>query len=178
MASAAAMIELTVPNDQAGWRLDRYLARALPQFSRSRLQALIRTGDVQLQGQSARPRETVHAQAFNVGRSDQNYRIREIAEIVKETVPGCEIAFARDAGPDKRNYRADFSKIGRLLPSFQPQWDARKGARQVYEACKTVGLKLEDFEGPRFRRIDQLKQLMQIGNLGPDLRWLSEPVAA
>ncbi|OLC79406.1 MAG: NAD-dependent dehydratase [Deltaproteobacteria bacterium 13_1_40CM_4_68_19] len=124
------------------------------------------------------PRATVHAQAFNVGRSDQNYRIREIAEIVKETVPGCEIAFARDAGPDKRNYRADFSKIGRLLPSFEPQWDARKGARQVYEACKTVGLKLEDFEGPRFRRIDQLKQLMRVGNLGPDLRWLSEPVAA
>ena len=59
----------------------------------------------------AAPREAVHAQAFNVGRNDQNYRIREIAEIVKETVPGCEIAFADDAGPDKRNYRADFSKI-------------------------------------------------------------------
>src|SRR5207244_4160571 len=74
----------------------------------------------------AAPREVVRAQAFNVGRNDQNYRIREIAEIVKETVPGCEIAFADGAGPDKRNYRADFSKVGRGLPSFQQPWAARK----------------------------------------------------
>src|SRR5216684_2819985 len=106
----------------------------------------------------AAPRGAVSAQAFNVGRNDQNYRIREIAQIVKETVPGCEIAFAEGAGADKRNYRADFSKISRALPSFQPQWDARKGARQLYEAYKATGLKLEDFEGPRYRRIDQIKQ--------------------
>ncbi len=121
------------------------------------------------------PREAVHTQAFNVGRNDQNYRIREIAEIVKETVPGCEIAFADDAGPDKRNYRADFSKIARVLPAFQPRWDARKGARQLYEAYQAIGLKLEDFEGPRYRRIDQLKSLIASGNLGSDLRWVSEP---
>ena len=124
------------------------------------------------------PRETVHAQAFNVGRSDQNYRIREIAEIVKETVPGCEIAFADGAGPDKRNYRADFSKVARVLPSFQPQWDARKGARQLYQAYRSIGLRLEDFEGPRYRRIDQIKRLLAEGNLGADLRWQSEPAAA
>ncbi len=123
------------------------------------------------------PREVVHAQAFNVGRGDQNYRIREIAEIVKETVPGCEIAFAADAGPDKRNYRADFTKIARLLPAFHPQWDAWKGARQLLAAYREVGLKLEDFEGPRYRRIDQLKQLMAEGHLGTDLRWKREPVA-
>ena len=124
------------------------------------------------------PREAVHAQAFNVGRNDQNYRIREIAQIVKETVPGCEIAFADDAGPDKRNYRADFSKIARVLPGFQPQWDARKGAKQLYDAYKAIGLKLEDFEGKRFRRIDQIKQLMAEGALGADLRWVSQPSAA
>jgi nucleoside-diphosphate-sugar epimerase len=124
------------------------------------------------------PREIVHAEAFNVGRNDQNYRIREIAEIVRDTVPGCEIAFADDAGPDKRNYRADFSKIARVLPGFQPQWDARKGARQLYEAYKSVGLRLEDFEGPRYRRIDQIKQLMASGHLAADLRWTSVPLAA
>jgi nucleoside-diphosphate-sugar epimerase len=123
----------------------------------------------------AAPRETVHAQAFNVGRNDQNYRIREIAQIVKETVPGCEIAFAPNAGPDKRNYRADFTKIGRLLPAYQPQWDARKGARQLLAAYREIGLKLEDFEGPRYRRIDQLKQLMASGHLGQDLHWRKEP---
>jgi hypothetical protein len=120
----------------------------------------------------------VHAQSFNIGRNDQNYRIREIAEIVRDTVPGCEIAFAEGAGPDKRNYRADFSKVERLLPGFQPCWDARKGARELLEAYRAVGLKLEDFEGPRYRRIDQVRQLMAAGNLGPDLRWRSAPVAA
>jgi nucleoside-diphosphate-sugar epimerase len=125
----------------------------------------------------AAPSETVCGQAFNVGRNDQNFRIREIAEIVKETVPGCEIALAEGAGPDKRNYRADFSKIARLVPGFQPQWDARRGARQLYEAYKSVGLKLEDFEGPRFRRIDQIRDLLTLGNLGADLRWRVEPPA-
>ena len=126
----------------------------------------------------AAPRGLVHAQAFNVGRNDQNYRIREIAEIVSETVPGCEIAFAEGAGPDLRNYRADFSKIARVLPAFRPEWDARKGAKQLYEAYRAIGLKVEDFEGPRFRRIDQLKELMTSGNLAPDLRWAKEPLAA
>jgi nucleoside-diphosphate-sugar epimerase len=126
----------------------------------------------------AAPREAVHAEAFNVGRNDQNYRIREIAEIVKETVPGCEIAFAEGAGPDLRNYRADFSKIARVLPSFRPEWDARKGAKQLYDAYQRVGLRLEDFEGPRYRRIDQLKALLASGNLDPDLRWAREPIAA
>jgi nucleoside-diphosphate-sugar epimerase len=126
----------------------------------------------------AAPPAVVRAQAFNVGRNDQNYRIREIAEIVKETVPGCEIAFAEGAGPDKRNYRADFTKISRVLPSFKPQWDARKGARQLYEAYKAIGLKLSDFEGPRYRRIDQIRSLMESGKLGPDLRWNAGIAAA
>jgi nucleoside-diphosphate-sugar epimerase len=115
--------------------------------------------------------DLVRGEAFNVGRSDQNYRISEIATIVKETVPGCEVAFADGAGPDKRNYRADFSKIARVLPGFQPQWDARKGAKQLYEAYKAIGLKVEDFEGPRYRRIDQLKELMQSTDLDAELRW-------
>jgi nucleoside-diphosphate-sugar epimerase len=121
------------------------------------------------------PRDVVNAQAFNVGRSDQNYRIREIAQIVKETVPGSEVSFAADAGPDLRNYRADFGKIARALPGFQPRWDARKGARELYDAYRTIGLRLEDFEGPRYRRIDQLRDLMRTGYLGEDLRWKSPP---
>ena len=119
----------------------------------------------------AAPRDVVWGQALNVGRNDQNYRIREIAEIVKETVPGCEVAFADGAGPDKRNYRADFSKISRVLPGFRPEWDARKGARQLYDAYKRIGLEQRDFEGPRYRRIDQIRNLMAAGDLAADLRW-------
>jgi nucleoside-diphosphate-sugar epimerase len=123
------------------------------------------------------PREAIHGRALNVGRNDQNYRIREIAEIVKETVPGCEIAFAPGAGPDQRNYRADFSAIARLLPDFRPEWDARRGAQQLYEAYKRNGLALEEFEGPRYRRIDQIRHLMASGDLGADLRWNTQPAA-
>jgi nucleoside-diphosphate-sugar epimerase len=116
-------------------------------------------------------REVVHNQVFNVGRTDQNYRIREIADIVKETVPGCRIEYAKDAGPDLRCYRADFEKIARTLPDFKPQWDARRGAQELYEAYERIGLKLEDFEGPRYKRIDQIKALMAEDLLGDDLRW-------
>ncbi len=117
------------------------------------------------------PREVVHNQAFNVGRNDQNYRIRELAEIVKETVPGCEIEYAQDAGPDKRTYRVDFSKIMEMLPEFQPQWDARKGAQELYEVYKKCDLKLEEFEGPKYKRIDHIKRLLSDGMLDSSLRW-------
>ena len=116
------------------------------------------------------PREAVHNQAFNVGRSQENYRIRELAEIVMETVPGCRVEYAADGGPDKRCYRVDCGKIGRVLPEFKPQWDARQGAKQLYEAYKKIGLRLEDFEGIRYKRIDHIKHLRQIGRLDADLR--------
>lgn len=124
------------------------------------------------------PREVVHNQAFNVGRTEENYRIQEIAEIVKETVPGCRIEFARDAGPDTRCYRADFSKIARLVPEFKPQWNARRGAQQLYEVYKRIGLKLEDFEGQKFKRIDHIKHLLGTGRLDADLRWRERQPAA
>lgn len=117
------------------------------------------------------PREKVHNQAFNVGRTDENYRIREIAEIVRETVPGCKIEYAKDAGPDLRCYRADFAKISKVLPDFVPQWNAQQGAQQLYEAYRKMGLKLDDFEGPRYKRIDHVKQLINTDLLGNDLRW-------
>jgi len=117
------------------------------------------------------PREAVHNQAFNVGRTEENYRMRDLAEIVRETVPGCRIEFANEAGPDKRCYRADFSKIGRLVPEFKPQWDARRGARELYEAYRRSDLKLEDFEGRKYKRIDHIKHLIATGRLDAGLRW-------
>lgn len=117
------------------------------------------------------PRELVHNQAFNVGRNEDNYQIRDLANIVKETVPGCEIEYAKDAGPDKRCYRVDCSKITQVLPEFQPEWDARKGAQELYQAYQQVGLTLEEFEGPKYQRIAHLKQLLSSGRLAENLRW-------
>ncbi|NEO20779.1 NAD-dependent epimerase/dehydratase family protein, partial [Moorena sp. SIO4A5] len=120
------------------------------------------------------PREVVHNQAFNVGRNEDNYRIRELAEIVKETVPGCEIEYAKDAGPDKRCYRVDCSRIIQTLPEFKPQWNARRGAQELYQAYQTVGLTLEEFEGPRYQRIAHIKQLLSTGRLDQTLRWRTQ----
>lgn len=117
------------------------------------------------------PREIVHNQAFNVGINSENYRISELAEFVRAVVPNCRVEYAPDAGPDKRTYRVDFSKIARLLPEFKPQWTARRGVQELYDAYLDVGLTREVFEGPRFKRIDHIKQLLTSNRLGPDLRW-------
>ncbi|MFK8182137.1 MAG: NAD-dependent epimerase/dehydratase family protein [Phormidesmis sp.] len=117
------------------------------------------------------PKEKIHDEAFNVGRNEDNYQIRELADIVKETVPDCRIEYAPDAGPDKRCYRVDCSKIKRVLPDFDPQWDARKGVVELYEAYQKVGLTLKDFEGNRYQRIAHIKSLIADNILGEDLRW-------
>jgi nucleoside-diphosphate-sugar epimerase len=116
------------------------------------------------------PEERVFNQAFNVGCTAHNYRMRDIAEIVADVVPDCRIETAPDAGPDKRSYRVSFDKIARALPAFKPQWDARRGAEQLYAAYRQAGLVLEEFEGPRYQRISHIQRLMAQNILEPDLR--------
>jgi nucleoside-diphosphate-sugar epimerase len=118
----------------------------------------------------AAPRETVFNEAFNVGSTAHNYRIRDIASIVAEVVPGCRLEYAPDAGPDTRDYRVSFDKIQRLLPDFKPQWDVRKGAEQIYAAYRSSDLTLEQFEGPRYQRIGHIKQLIADGIVDLALR--------
>ena len=124
------------------------------------------------------PMDLVHNEAFNVGRNADNYRVRELAEIVKETVPGTEIEYAAGAGPDKRCYRVDCSKIARILPAFQPVWDARRGAQELYDTYRRVGLELADFEGIRYKRIDHIRALIAEGSLDGSLRWKHSHAAA
>jgi nucleoside-diphosphate-sugar epimerase len=119
----------------------------------------------------AAPREVTHNQALNVGQTEENYRIRELAEIVQEVVPSSRIDYAKDGRPDPRCYRVDFGKIQRVLPDFKPQWNARRGAEELYAAYRSSGLLLEDCEGPRFKRIDHLKHLLATGRVDATLRW-------
>jgi nucleoside-diphosphate-sugar epimerase len=116
------------------------------------------------------PEETVFNEAFNVGCTAHNYRMREIAEIVADVVPGCSIEVAPDAGPDKRSYRVSFEKIARAFPAFKPRWDARLGAEQLYATYSSADLQLEEFEGPRYLRIAHIQRLMAQGIIAPDLR--------
>lgn len=120
------------------------------------------------------PREAVHNQAFNVGHDDENYRVRDVAAIVGEEVPGCQVSFADGASPDARSYRVSFARIADRLPAWRPAWTVRDGVRQVRDALDGLGLAPDVFEGPRFSRIAHLQARLAAGSLGADLRPVRE----
>jgi nucleoside-diphosphate-sugar epimerase len=119
------------------------------------------------------PRELVHNEAFNVGSSSENYRIREIAEIIEQIVPGARASFAEGGGPDKRSYQVDCSKIQRVLPGFTPRWTVPAGVKEHYEAYTERGLTFEEFTGSRYLRIKRVQELQAAGLVDDDLRWLA-----
>jgi nucleoside-diphosphate-sugar epimerase len=116
------------------------------------------------------PTDAVFNEAFNVGQTSHNYQIRELAEIVAAVVPGCKVEVAEGAGPDTRCYRVSFEKIRKRLPQFRPQWDAKRGAEQLYGSYRSSGLALDEFEGPRYQRIGHIKKLLADGLLDSNLR--------
>jgi nucleoside-diphosphate-sugar epimerase len=116
------------------------------------------------------PRDSIHGEAFNIGRTSENFRIREVAEMVAEVVPNCEVAFAAGASPDARNYRVSFAKAETRLPGFRPRWTLREGIQQLYEAYRRHGLTHEEFTGPRYYRLKTVRERQERGLLGPDLR--------
>ncbi len=119
------------------------------------------------------PKENIHNQAFNVGITEENYQIKDLAEIVQEVWPHCSIEFANQTGPDPRSYRVDFSKLKNSLPEFQPRWNARKSAQHLREVLETVQLSKEQFLGRKYIRLNQLKYLIESQQLDEDLRWKS-----
>ena len=122
------------------------------------------------------PIDAVHDQVFNVGASGENYRVREIAAIVREAFPGCQTS----VGPrsdDGRSYRVSFDKIGSMLP-FACRWDAAAGARQLRDVFERVPLTPELFGFRAFTRLTQLQHLMASGRLDDQLFWRTAPAAA
>ncbi len=117
------------------------------------------------------PREKVHGEAYNVGASDENYQIRDVAAIVEDVVPDARVAFAEGGGPDKRSYRVSCDKILRELPEFRPEWTVRRGAEELSEAFDRHDLSLQEFTGSRFLRIKRVKELQDDGLLDGELRW-------
>jgi nucleoside-diphosphate-sugar epimerase len=116
------------------------------------------------------PRETVHDQAFNVGRTQENHQVRDLAQMVRELVPGSRVSYAEGGGPDARCYRVDFSKAEEGLPGFRPRWTVSDGVRQLIGAFREHGLEPGDLSSPRFIRLRRIEVLQRAGNLGPDLR--------
>ena len=106
-----------------------------------------------------------------IGANGQNYQVKELADVVRAVVPRCEIEYSGQAAPDPRNYRVDFSKFATAFPAFRPRWDAKSGARQLYEACRRVGLTLDEFNGQKYIRLNRLRRLIEDRQVDESLRW-------
>jgi nucleoside-diphosphate-sugar epimerase len=122
------------------------------------------------------PRERVHNEAFNIGASSENYRIRQLGEMIETVVPGASVSFAEGGGPDKRSYQVDCSKLQRVL-GFELKWNVPLGVDELYDAYKRTGITFEEFTGPNYLRIKRVQELQEAGQVGDDLRRL-EPVGA
>lgn len=116
------------------------------------------------------PREVIHNQVFNVGDTRQNYRVREIAEMVAEAFPGCGLSFGQQSS-DNRSYRVSFEKVNKQLPGFSCDWDARRGARQLFEIFSRIDMTREMFESRGFTRLKQLEYLLRTSQLDESFYW-------
>lgn len=116
------------------------------------------------------PRDRVHNRVFNVGDTTENYRIRDLADIVARVVPDSRVAFADGAFPDQRCYRVRADQLKDRL-GFRPRWTAEKGASQLLEAYRRHALRPEDFEGSRFKRVAHIQHLRKCGRISASLRW-------
>lgn len=122
------------------------------------------------------PREAIHNQVFNVGSNENNYRVRDIAEVVAETFPGCELTVGPPSG-ENRSYRVAFDKISTQLPGFRVRWDAARGAEELRAVFESMGLDRDSFQSPPFTRLRELERLLATGQLGDDFRW-RRPIGA
>ena len=116
------------------------------------------------------PREVVHDQAFNVGQTEENYRISEVAEIVEAVVSGSRVQYAEGGGPDVRCYRVNCDRLPEVVPTFRPAWTVQRGVEELFEAFVRQSITLEDFESSRFLRLKHVRELQEQGTLDEQLR--------
>jgi nucleoside-diphosphate-sugar epimerase len=119
------------------------------------------------------PTDAIHDQAFNVGRTGENYRIRDVANLIAELVPDCTVSFAEGASNDARDYRVDFTKVESELPGFAPQWDVRAGILELHRSYVSAHLSEADWQGDRYVRLRRIRSLLQEGAIDDSLRWLN-----
>lgn len=118
------------------------------------------------------PRDRIHGEVLNVGSTEQNYRVRDIAETIGEVFEGCSVTFG-PRGADNRSYRVSFEKIRSVLPGFECRWDARRGAQELHDIFARIRLDRERFESRHHTRLRQLEHLLGSGQIDPQLRWIA-----
>ena len=168
-ASARLRLDVVL-NNLVGWAFVTGAIRLLSDGSAWR--PIVHVEDIgrAVLGALSAPREVVHDVAFNVGADSENYRIRELAEIVHAELPDCEVEIAGASYADPRSYRVDFGRFARIFPDHRPQWTALRGTAELAAAYREIGLSREDFEGPRYTRLKHLRRLLDAGLLDDGLR--------
>ncbi|NET73557.1 MAG: SDR family oxidoreductase [Sphaerospermopsis sp. SIO1G2] len=116
------------------------------------------------------PRDIIHNQTFNVGDTNNNYQVKEIAEIIAEAFPGCQLNFGNN-GSDNRSYRVSFEKINSILPGFKCDWNAEKGAQQLYNLFRQIDMTEDTFLFRGFTRLKQLEYLIRTQQIDQDFFW-------
>ena len=119
------------------------------------------------------PRDIVHNQIFNVGDTAQNYQVKEIAQIVAEVFKGCQLSFG-NSGADNRSYRVSFEKINTLLPGFKCEWNAVKGAQQLFDVFNSIDMSQDTFLFRGFTRLKQLEYLISTQQIDKNFFWGQE----
>jgi nucleoside-diphosphate-sugar epimerase len=123
------------------------------------------------------PRQVVHDQAFNVGRAQDNVQIRDIADLVRDTVAGSEVTLAANAGPDLRNYRVDFAKLDDTFPGLNLRWTVQAGVEELARAYTDHHLTYDDFTSSRYVRLRRIQDLLAEGQIDDLLRRQLSPAA-
>ncbi|HEX6702433.1 MAG TPA: NAD-dependent epimerase/dehydratase family protein, partial [Gaiellaceae bacterium] len=159
-----------VLNNLVGWAFTTGRIRLLSDGSSWRPIVHVRDIGRAVLGALAAPRELVHDRAYNVGATAENYQIRDLAQLVHEVLPECEVEMAEGASPDPRSYRVDFSRFEAAFPDHRAEWTARAGTQELADAYREVGLTWDDFDGPRYTRLKRLRALIDEGKLDGSLR--------
>ena len=159
-----------VLNNLVGWAFTTGRIRLLSDGSSWRPIVHVRDIGRATLGALSAPRALVHKRAYNVGATAENYRIRDLAGLVHEVLPECDVEFAEGASPDPRSYRVDFGRFEAAFPEHRAEWTAREGTRELADAYRRVGLTWDEFDGPRCTRLKRLRALLDEGELDGSLR--------
>ena len=159
-----------VLNNLVGWAFTTGRIRLLSDGSSWRPIVHVRDVGRAILGVLTAPRPLVHNRAYNVGATAENYRIRDLAGLVHEVLPECDVEFAEGASPDPRSYRVDFGRFEAAFPEHRAEWTAREGTQELADAYRDVGLTWEEFDGQRYTRLKRLRALIDEGELDGSLR--------
>jgi nucleoside-diphosphate-sugar epimerase len=116
------------------------------------------------------PTVAVTGEVFNIGRTQDNIRIRDLATMIAKFMPDCRVEYAAGAVPDKRSYRVNCSKANAALPGFRSAWNLETGVRQIVDAIRSSNIKGRQFEEFQYGRIMHLKHRLAVGSVDRQLR--------